>query len=128
MGYELKLIVVESSHRLQGDQCCGDVQDMYYGRVIATIDLCKCDDFSDYFTEYTDIYFYAPCGDGNTPVWQDRYGDRLRQCTDLQGLINKLNELYDDTGYRRYQAAASMLIPYMHTDIWPNVYVLCFGH
>ena len=75
MGYETELIV--------GKQSTLDMDEGIYFSVYATIDMCKCGYESALYNldwKYTPddgkpVYSYAPTGDGNTTVNEDRYGD-----------------------------------------------------
>lgn len=74
--------------------------------------------------------------DGNTLVYEDRYGDPLSQVP-LQELIRALHaELASDDytyGYRRYVGALALLETFADPRHWPTgvvetIVVLTFGH
>ena len=120
MGYESKLYVVEKSSRIveEGKR---------YGQIIAMIDMCKLgDSFIRVLNEYsaTDCYIYA---DGNDePTFEDKYGDPLVEIP-LADMIDILDELSQETDYRRFAPAIALLGGF-NLDEWGDLVVLHYGY
>ncbi len=74
MGYESKIYVVRKSKYVDADG-------KRYAEKIAEFNLCKIYGVSDSLRRMpkTDCYIYAD--DGDTQIIEDRYGEKLTECT-----------------------------------------------
>lgn len=124
MGYESKLFVVEKSmmpyHERDGMQYC---------QVIAMFDLCKFYPLIDILNYYPDTNCYFYMLDGNTRVYEDMYGDPLKEIP-IADVIDVLEEELDKgENYRRIYPLLEMLKAFEeHRDQWHKVVVLHFGY
>ena len=120
MGYESSLYVVEKSSHVGLDE-----DGKRYGQIIAMIDMCKLgDDFVRVLNEYpaTDCYVYI---DGERTV-EDKYGDPLVEMP-LADMIDILDELSQETDYRRFAPAIGLLGGF-NLDEWGELVVLHYGY
>lgn len=122
MGYESKLYIVEKSN--VKDNVNG--KELYWGKVIATFDLCKTYAVSDKMCKAkdTDCFIYAD--DGNTEIETDCYGDTLKEMT-IEEAVQILEEAAAHEDYRRYAPCIALLKGFDKSK-WQNVVVLHYGH
>lgn len=96
MSCESKIYIVEKNNNdIKGN--CGKL----WCQIIAMIDMCKMEsDFKKIFRKETDCYFYAD--DSNTEIFEDRYGEPLKECS-LKDVENYVQAKIEHGGsYRRY--------------------------
>jgi hypothetical protein len=108
MGYETVLLIGEDTgHRYNED---GD-----FFIVHATVDLCKMGDSElfnlDWVNKTPEVkrsYWYAPTGDGNTVVCEDRYGD-IPKPVPLDQVVDALRcDILNNDRYRRLHWALAL--------------------
>ena len=73
----------------------------------------------------TDAYIYAD--DGNTEIFEDRYGDELIEIPikDMIQILKDLEKVYPD--YRRLKPFKNMLKGF-DTEQWKDIVVLHYGY
>ncbi len=109
MGYETQLIVGVDTGQSYSDAGT-------YFQVYATIDMCKLGhqsavhdlDSVNKTPDEKSWYFYAPAGDGDTPVTKDRYGAMFKPIP-IADVIAALEKDAETTDYRRVLWAITML-------------------
>ena len=121
MGYESKLYVVEKS------SLPAMTNGKKFGQIVAMIDMCSLgDDFLRVLNEYpsTDCYIYADSYD--EPTVEDRYGHELVEIP-IKDMIDILDELSQETDYRRFAPAIGLLGGF-NLDEWGDLVVLHYGY
>lgn len=120
MGYESKIYVVKKSNSF-------DENGKYWASKIAELDMSNSGDFRNIFKKETDCYIYAD--DGNTPIFEDKYGEQLKEAT-VDDVVKWLDDIISDgEDYRRFKVALSLLKSFQ-TDQWEgeNIVVLHYGY
>jgi len=122
MGYESRLYIVEKTKQRIFD-------DRQWARVIATIELGKVYPFSEWFRKKkeTRCFFYDT--DGNTEIFEDRYGDILKEA-DLADTLLQLEKVFKTDEYWRYKVAIDLITSIINATIgFPaDIVVLHFGY
>ena len=128
MGYETTLLVGQQTNQTYYDTEKKELsKDYFWFQVYASIDLCKAGNYKDLEPEHkTPSYFYAPAGDGDDQIIEDRYGDKLIS-TPIEFLINRISEQAEKEEYRRFKWALGMLES-MRDNSKEQLTVLIFGH
>ncbi len=108
MGYETQLLVGLDTKNSYSD-------DGTYFMVYAHVDMCRLGDsalfelpWENNTPDKNKWYFYAPCGDGDTQVTEDRYGTRFRPVP-LTDVITALEMDTTNTDYCRIKWALALL-------------------
>lgn len=109
MGYETQLIIGDATGNTYGG--------VRYFMTYATIDMCKLGQHSAlYDLDWCNkkdsddpVYgFYAPAGDGDTQITEDRYGD-VPKPIPIAKVIKALKKDFMRDDYRRIKWAIAML-------------------
>ncbi len=108
MGYETQLLVGKDTGQSYSDEGT-------YFMVHAHVDMCKLGNSALFnlpwinkTPEDNKWYFYPPCGDGDTPVTEDRYGEQFKPIP-LANVITALEEDASNDDYRRVKWALALL-------------------
>lgn len=125
MGYETQLLI--------GKAIDMEFQGKKYFMVYATIDMCKMGYDSAVYdlpwkNENPDDemwQWYAPTGDGNTAVCEDRYGD-YPQPVPIADVVEALRADMKVSDYRRDRWAMALLESMVNDS--ENLSVLLWGH
>ena len=123
MGYESKLIVVQTSDL----RCNSDPEGFKWAERIAEFNLCKMaysGAFSKALQKMRDTKYFYYADDGNTPVIEDKYEERLKEIN-IKPLIKILEK--ENKEYRRIQPAINLLKSF-DNDSWSNTTVLIYGY
>ena len=124
MGYEQKFYIVEKHDDINGIEECND---KCWAEVISMFDYSKDYDlaeFVDTVGKDSNCYIYAD--DGNTEVFEDDYGDSLKE-VDIDYLIGYLEQHEDD--YRRYKPFLMLLKAFSECKgSFKDLVVLRYGH
>jgi len=130
MGYET-ILAVGSMH--EGYFASEDNKDKRWFQVMATVDLCKAGYDSEVLKllpkksevdPKDEVYLYAPMGDGDTNVTEDRYGDKLHPVS-LEDVLAALRKDAERDTYRRFKWAIGLLESMATTD---NLHVILYGY
>jgi len=126
MGYETQLIIGRDTGQSYTDEGT-------YFMVYAHVDMCKMGDSALFNLPWVNKtpekekwYFYAPMGDGDTVVDEDRYGDIPRPVP-IADVINALREDVTKNDYRRFKWALALLEA-MAEDSPEGLSVLMWGY
>lgn len=127
MGYEIQMIVGVAT-----DMNFKDKRKRFF-MTYATIDMCKLGNCAlmelDYQNKEDDDLvweFYAPAGDGNTPVSEDRYGG-IPKPIPIMDVIAALAKDTTTDGYRRFHWALSLLKAIEESSN-ETLHVMLWGH
>jgi hypothetical protein len=114
MGYETEMLIGKVS-----DFVFSHDGDAKYFQVYATIDMCKMGyegplcELDTHLAKGEDpvVYWYAPTGDGNAELFEDRYGDIPKPVPikDVLEALEKTMEQEGEPGYRRFKWAHALL-------------------
>lgn len=125
MGYETQMIIGNATEQ--------EYKGVRYFMTYATIDMYK-------MGQHTALYeldwnnkdpdepvwgFYAPAGDGDTPVTSDRYGD-VPKPIPIELVIKALEKDMENSDYRRLKWAHALLVSIQATI--HGATVLLWGH
>lgn len=126
MGYETQLVVGLDTEQKYNE-------DGIYFMTYATVDMCKIGSSALFnlptvnkTPDKKHWYFYSICGDGNTPVTEDRYGDMF-QPVPLDDVITALEQDVHDSNYRRFKWALALLKSIKETST-EELSVILWGH
>lgn len=124
MGYESRLFIVEKKAGF-------DEKKAFWGEVIAMFDLRRCPSISDVLRDRpaTNCYIYE--SDGNTVVYEDKYGKPLTESTldVVIDLIEKKELSQEGRPYRRIEPLYAMLKSFKENeDQWGTLRVLHYGY
>jgi len=126
MGYETELLVGRDT----GDSYSSEGQ---YFMVYAHVDMCKLGmtavldlPWVNKTPEVKKWYWYAPTGDGNTIITEDRYGDMPRPVP-IADVITALKEDLVNSDYRRLKWALALLES-MEENSGEELSVLLWGY
>jgi hypothetical protein len=134
MGYEVKLLVGHDT-----DHGLSEEKNNHFFMVDVVIDMCKIYDshllndlpWTNETPDEKRWYWYAPTGDDNKVVKEDKYGD-VPQPVPLSDVIAALEKDVEKSVYRRYRWALSLFKEMQGTAVDSNAYkeftVLLFGH
>lgn len=128
MGYDIRLRFVEKPGHSRSASLTRE--DKFYVETIAIIEVGKFPELYNLFEKkgyITDCYFYAD--DGDTEVFEDRYGDELQELPleVLKTFCDELARAGED--YRRFLVLKSIVDSFVeHKEKWRNIYVLKYGH
>lgn len=124
MGYESKFYIVEKTSSKHIDY---EENGKVWAQVIATFNMSKIGSAYETIHKYpaTDAYIYAD--DGNTEIFEDRYGDELIEIPikDMIQILKDLEKVYPD--YRRLKPFKNMLKGF-DTEQWKDIVVLHYGY
>ena len=126
MGYETELLIGKDTGQSFGDEGT-------YFQIYAHVDMCKMGNSSLFdlpwvnnTPEKNKWYFYPVCGDGETMVTEDCYGELLRPVP-ITDAIHALEKDIDNNDYRRFKWALALLKT-MQEDSPEGLSVLMYGY
>lgn len=137
MGYETKLFLCELTDFEDHD----DVGTKW-AKVIAMVDLCKAgyDSATHKLIQAgtpkgkeRSVHIYAPGGDGNEAVYEDKYGEGLGTVDPVELLAALKADIQvdvekGDQPYRRFVLAAAMIEAAVASGTYHNLTVVTYGH
>lgn len=107
MGYETQLLIGRDTKNSFEDEGT-------YFQVYANVDMCKMGNskvldlnWRNETPEVNHWYFYAPAGDGNTTITEDRYGD-IPKPVPLKQVVEALRADCEKDTYRRFKWALAL--------------------
>jgi len=111
MGYETMLLIGRNTEQ----SYLSDDKGVYF-QVYTHVDMCKLGDSQLFNLPWVNKtpedkfwYWYAPTGDGDTQVEEDRYGDKPRPVP-LLAVLEALEEDMTNDDYRRLKWAYHLLL------------------
>ena len=131
MGYET-VLAVGTIH--DGFFATKENESKNWFQVMAMVDLCKAGYDSELHKLIPKksevdpaqaVYLYAPMGDGDTEVTEDRYGDKLHPVP-LELVLAALRKDNERENYRRFTWAIGLLESMVSTT--EDLYVILYGY
>ena len=123
MGYESKLYVVNKTNI---SEIIGD-KTWFFCEKIAEFNLCKVPLISSKMRKYKDTNGYIYADDGNTRIFEDLYGDSLKEIP-LSDAIKIIFEAASGNNYYRRYNPCLQLLKGFNLDDWSNLVVLHYGY